>query len=75
MEGKIEAIIFDGLGKFRGFVVRTKEGSKHKVRSFEEKAKDVIERAKAKCEVVLVVVRKADHMLVELVVLYVWSSH
>jgi hypothetical protein len=67
-KGKIDAIIFDGLGKFRGFVVRTKEGREHKVRSVEEKVKDVVERAKAKCEVVLVVVRKADHTLVELVV-------
>jgi hypothetical protein len=74
-KGKNEATIFDGLGKSRGLIVRTKERSEHQIRSDEGKVKDVVERAKAKFEVVLVVVRKVDHTLVELVVFYVWSSH
>lgn len=44
-----------------------KEGREHKVRS-DENVKGVVEKAKAKCEVVLVVIRKADHTLVELVI-------
>jgi hypothetical protein len=72
--GKIRLwLLSDRLGKFRGSVLRMKEGREHKVRSDEEKVKEVVEEAKAKCEVVLLVVRKADHTLVELVIFQVWS--
>lgn len=66
--GKVRLwLLSDGLGKFRGFVLRMKEGREHKVRS-DENVKEVVEKARAKCEVVLVVIRKADHTLVELVI-------
>jgi hypothetical protein len=63
------------LGKYRGSSSGGREGSEHQLRSDEEKVKDVVEMAKARCEVVLAVVRKADHILLDLVVLYVWISH
>lgn len=66
--GKVEAIVFNGVGDFKGFIIRTRSEAEHRIFSDEHKVLEVVERAKAKRDIVKVIVGKHHHNLYEIIV-------